>query len=163
MGLELGTLHAIIIKQKSLPNSLIRKEVVNMPLFPDAVILDVDLSRKSIEKRIISGEVYRLYPGGSALGCYLILQEGMDARIDPFAPEALMAFSVSPTVGLPFAGNSRRKAADFRGRSGSAPPGRSGLPLWGYAAKRRASHGPFDGNFPPGTGKPDRYECPPGQ
>ena len=78
-----------------------------MPLFPDAVILDVDLSRKSIEKRVLSGEIYRLYPGGSALGCYLILQEGMDAKIDPFAPEALMAFSVSPTVGLPFAGNSR--------------------------------------------------------
>ena len=46
-----------------------------MPLFPDAVIIDVDLGKKTVEKRTLSGEVYRLYPGGSALGCYLILQE----------------------------------------------------------------------------------------
>lgn len=78
-----------------------------MPLFPDAVILDVDLSKMTIEKRTLSGEIYRLYPGGSALGCYLILQEGMDPMIDPLDPNALMTFSVSPTVGLPFAGNSR--------------------------------------------------------
>lgn len=78
-----------------------------MPLFPDALIIDVDLTAGTVSKRTIPGEVYRLYPGGSALGCYLIITEGMDPAIDPFSPDALMAFSVSPLTGLPFAGNSR--------------------------------------------------------
>ena len=78
-----------------------------MPLFPDAVIVDVDLTAGKVSKRTLPGEIYRLYPGGSALGCYLIMSEGMDPKLDPFSPEALIAFSASPLTGLPFAGNSR--------------------------------------------------------
>ena len=78
-----------------------------MPLFPDATILDINLSTGSIAKRTLPGELYRLYPGGSALGCYLIMSEGMDPCIDALSPDALMAFSASPLAGLPFAGNSR--------------------------------------------------------
>jgi aldehyde:ferredoxin oxidoreductase len=43
--------------------------------FPDAVILDVDLSLGKITTRKVPGEIYRLYPGGSSLGLYLALQE----------------------------------------------------------------------------------------
>lgn len=78
-----------------------------MITFPEAKILDVNLTNGEINTRTVPGEVYRLYPGGSALGCYLILQEKMNPSINPLSPDALMAFSVSPTVGLPFSGNSR--------------------------------------------------------
>lgn len=61
--------------------------------FPDAKILDIDLAKGEIKTRIIPGETYRLYPGGSALGLYLILQE-MDPKVEPFSPENLLVFSV---------------------------------------------------------------------
>lgn len=37
-----------------------------MTNFPDAKILDVDLTSGKIETKTIPGETYRLYPGGSA-------------------------------------------------------------------------------------------------
>ena len=74
--------------------------------FPDAKILDVDLTSGNIKTRVLSGEVYRLYPGGSALGLYLILQE-MDPKVDPLSPENMLVFSVSPLTGLPVSGTSR--------------------------------------------------------
>lgn len=75
-------------------------------MFPDARILDVDLSSGELKTVIIPGETYRLYPGGSALALYLIMRE-MDPKVDPLGPDALMAFTVSPLTGLPFSGNSR--------------------------------------------------------
>ena len=74
--------------------------------FPDARILDVDLTTGKISTRVLPGEVYRLYPGGSALGLYLILQE-MDPKVDPLSPENMLVFSVSPLTGLPVSGTSR--------------------------------------------------------
>ncbi|MFX1575434.1 MAG: aldehyde ferredoxin oxidoreductase family protein [Promethearchaeota archaeon] len=76
------------------------------PTFPDATILDIDLTNKHISKRILSGDVHRLYPGGSALGVYLMLQE-MKPKTDPYAPDNLLIFSVSPLTGLPISGTSR--------------------------------------------------------
>ncbi|SDK13992.1 aldehyde ferredoxin oxidoreductase family protein [Natronincola ferrireducens] len=75
-------------------------------IFPNAKILDVDLTSKEISMREIPGETYRLYPGGSALGLYLILQE-MEAGIDPLSPENMLVFSVSALTGLPVSGQSR--------------------------------------------------------
>ncbi len=74
--------------------------------FPDATILDIDLTNKQISKKTLSGDVYRLYPGGSALGVYLMLKE-MKPKTDPYAPDNLLIFSVSPFTGLPISGTSR--------------------------------------------------------
>jgi len=74
--------------------------------FPDATILDVDLTSGKISKRNLSGDIYKLYPGGSALGLYLILQE-QKPNVDPFSPDNLLVFSVSPLTGLSVSGTSR--------------------------------------------------------
>lgn len=77
-----------------------------MILFPDARILDIDLTMKEIKTRRLPGEVYRQYPGGSTLGLYLILQE-MKPVIEPLSPENMLILSVSPLTGLPISGQSR--------------------------------------------------------
>ena len=77
-----------------------------MSLFPDGKILDINLSNKEVAKRTIPGDIYRLYPGGSALGVYLILQE-MPAGVDPLSPDNMLIFSVSPFTGLNISGLSR--------------------------------------------------------
>ncbi|KUO68844.1 MAG: aldehyde:ferredoxin oxidoreductase [Clostridia bacterium BRH_c25] len=77
-----------------------------MNLFPNARILEIDLSNRKIATRIIPGETYRLYPGGSALGVYLMLQD-MKPGIDPLSPENMLVFSVSALTGLPISGISR--------------------------------------------------------
>ncbi len=74
--------------------------------FPSARILDIDLAKKSIDVITLPGEIYRRYPGGSALGVYLILQE-MEPGIDPLSPDNMLIFSVSPLTGLPISGQSR--------------------------------------------------------
>ena len=74
--------------------------------FPDATILDVDLTSGKISKRNHSGDIYKLYPGGSALGVYLMLQE-QKPNVDPFSPDNLLVFSVSPLTGLSVSGTSR--------------------------------------------------------
>ena len=79
-------------------------------LFPEAKILDVNLADGRVLTRTLDSETYRLYPGGSALALYLILSE-MDPGVDPLSPESMLVFAVSPTVGLPFAGNSRMVVA----------------------------------------------------
>jgi aldehyde:ferredoxin oxidoreductase len=74
--------------------------------FPEASILDVDLTNKKTTKKILPGEIYKQYPGGTALGAYLMLQE-MKPGVDPFSPDNLLVFSVSPFTGLPVSGTSR--------------------------------------------------------
>ena len=75
-------------------------------VFPDAKILDVDLTNGKIEKKTIPGEVYRRYPGGSSLGLYILLNE-MDPKVDPLSPENILVLSVSPLVGFPISGANR--------------------------------------------------------
>lgn len=77
-----------------------------MGMFPDANILDINLSTKEIKKRLLDGETYRKYPGGSSLGVYLLMQE-MDPKADALSPENPLIFSVSPLTGLPMSGLSR--------------------------------------------------------
>ena len=75
-------------------------------VFPDAKILYVDLTSGKIEKRVIPGEVYRLYPGGSSLGLYILLNE-MDPKVEPLSPDNILVLSVSPLVGFPISGANR--------------------------------------------------------
>ncbi|HBW34187.1 aldehyde ferredoxin oxidoreductase family protein [Desulfosporosinus sp. BICA1-9] len=77
-----------------------------MNIFPDAKILEVNLSTSIITTRLLSGEIYRLYPGGSALGVYLLLQE-MEPENDALSPANTLIFTVSPLTGLPISGSSR--------------------------------------------------------
>ncbi len=77
-----------------------------MNIFPEAKIIDVDLSKEKITKKTIPGEIYRLYPGGSALGLYLLLQE-MESGVEPLSPENILVMAVSPLTGLPISGTSR--------------------------------------------------------
>ncbi len=74
--------------------------------FPDAKILDINLTNQEVTIKSLPGEIYRLYPGGSSLGSYLLLQE-MEAGIDPFSPDNMLIFTVSPLTGLPISGQSR--------------------------------------------------------
>ena len=77
-----------------------------MSEFPEARILDVDLNNGKIEKRTLPADTYRLYPGGSALGLYLLLQD-MPAGVDPLSPGNILVMAVSPLTGLPISGLSR--------------------------------------------------------
>ena len=77
-----------------------------MSEFPDARILDVDLTNGAIAAKFLEGSVYRLYPGGSSLGLYLALQE-MKPGMDPLSPDNMLIFSVSALTGLPISGQSR--------------------------------------------------------
>jgi aldehyde:ferredoxin oxidoreductase len=81
-----------------------------MELFPEAKVLDVNLTTGEIVTRTLDSETYRLYPGGSALALYLIMRD-MAPTVEALSPDNLLAFAVSPLVGLPFTGNSRMVAA----------------------------------------------------
>lgn len=75
-------------------------------MIKDARILTVDLTDESCRVETLPAEIYRKYPGGSALGMYLMLQR-MDPKAEPLSPENLLIFSVSPLTGIPISGQSR--------------------------------------------------------
>lgn len=75
-------------------------------MFQNARILYINLTDKTTQVRELDGETYRKYPGGSALGMYLMLKE-MDPAAEPLSPDNLLIFSVSPLVGFPVSGQSR--------------------------------------------------------
>ncbi len=77
-----------------------------MNMFKDAQILRIDLTTKTVKKDTIDGETYKKYPGGSALGMYLMLKE-MNPEVDPLSPENMLIFSVAPLTGIPISGQSR--------------------------------------------------------
>lgn len=72
----------------------------------DAHYLDVDLTKGTVTPKVLPESIYRLYPGGSALAAYLLLQE-MPAGVDPLGPENMLVCAVSPLANLPIAGISR--------------------------------------------------------
>ena len=74
-----------------------------------ATVFHVDLTRGSIESRIVPEDVYRKYPGGSALAAYLLLQH-MPAGADPLGPDNVLVMAVSPLTGLAISGQSRMTA-----------------------------------------------------
>ena len=75
-------------------------------MIKDARILTIDLTEESFQVETLPAEIYRKYPGGSALGMYLLLHN-MDPNVDPLSPENLLIFSVSPLTGIPISGQSR--------------------------------------------------------
>jgi aldehyde:ferredoxin oxidoreductase len=74
-----------------------------------ATIYHVDLTRGTIETRTLPEELYRKFPGGSALAAYLVL-EAMPAGADPLGPDNVLAMAVSPLTGLAISGQSRMTA-----------------------------------------------------
>jgi aldehyde:ferredoxin oxidoreductase len=71
-----------------------------------ARLLDVDLTEGTVSRRELPEEIFRLYPGGSSLATYLLLQE-MPGGVDPLGPENLLVFATSPLANVPIAGVSR--------------------------------------------------------
>jgi len=74
-----------------------------------ATVYHVDLTRGTIETRTLPEDVYRKYPGGSALAAYLVLQ-AIPAGADPLGPDNVLAMAVSPLTGLAISGQSRMTA-----------------------------------------------------
>ncbi len=74
--------------------------------FPSARILEINLADKTYDVKELAGEIYRKYPGGSALGMYLLLKN-LKPGVDPLSPDNLLIFSVSPLTGMPISGQSR--------------------------------------------------------
>ncbi|MBI3105987.1 MAG: aldehyde ferredoxin oxidoreductase family protein [Candidatus Rokubacteria bacterium] len=74
-----------------------------------ATVYHVDLTRGSIETRTVPEDVYRKYPGGSALAAYLLLQT-IPAGADPLGPDNVLVMAVSPLTGLAISGQSRMTA-----------------------------------------------------
>jgi len=77
-----------------------------MKPFPEARILEVDLSSNEVTSSVLPSEVHRLYPGGSALAVYLIAHR-MKAGTDALGPDNVLVFAVSALTGLPAPGLSR--------------------------------------------------------
>jgi len=77
-----------------------------MSTFPEARVLDINLSQGTVTVKTIPGQIYRLYPGGSALGLYLLLNE-LEAGVEALSPDNILVMAVSPLTGLPISGLSR--------------------------------------------------------
>lgn len=75
-------------------------------MIKDARILRIDLTSRTTTVDTLPAEIYAKYPGGSALGMYLMLKE-MDPKVEPLSPENMLIFSVSPLTGIPISGQSR--------------------------------------------------------
>jgi aldehyde:ferredoxin oxidoreductase len=74
-----------------------------------ATVHQVDLTGGIIETRTLPEDVYRKYPGGSALAAYLLLK-AMPAGADPLGPDNVLVMAVSPLTGLAISGQSRMTA-----------------------------------------------------
>lgn len=75
-------------------------------IFPKAKILTVNLNEGTTETGELESDIYRRYPGGSALGVYLLMKN-IKPCIDPLSSGNVLIFSVSPLTGLPIGGLSR--------------------------------------------------------
>src|SRR5688572_20390124 len=74
-----------------------------------ATVYHVDLTAGRIETKTIPEDVYRKYPGGSALAAYLLTQT-MKPGADALGPDNVLVMAVSPLTGLPISGQSRMTA-----------------------------------------------------
>jgi aldehyde:ferredoxin oxidoreductase len=74
-----------------------------------ATIHHVDLTRGTVETKTLPENVYRRYPGGSALAAYLVLQSTKPGA-DPLGPDNVLVMAVSPLTGLAISGQSRMTA-----------------------------------------------------
>ena len=74
-----------------------------------ATIHHVDLTRGTVETKTLPEDVYRRYPGGSALAAYLVMQQ-IQPGADPLGPDNVLVMAVSPLTGLAISGQSRMTA-----------------------------------------------------
>jgi aldehyde:ferredoxin oxidoreductase len=74
-----------------------------------ATVFHVDLTQGRIATETIPEDVYRRYPGGSALAAYLLMQH-IPAGADPLGPDNVLVMAVSPLTGLAISGQSRMTA-----------------------------------------------------
>jgi aldehyde:ferredoxin oxidoreductase len=74
-----------------------------------ATVHHVDLTRGTVETKSLPEDVYRRYPGGSALAAYLLLHT-MPKGADPLGPDNVLVMAVSPLTGLAISGQSRMTA-----------------------------------------------------
>ncbi|MGI6258035.1 MAG: aldehyde ferredoxin oxidoreductase family protein [Anaerovoracaceae bacterium] len=105
-------------------------------MMENARILYVDLTKRSTMVKELDKEIYRKYPGGSALGMYIMLKE-MDAEVDPLSPENMLIFSVSPLAGFPISGQSRMNVTAKSPLTGTAGDSQVG----GYIAPHVKGNG----------------------
>lgn len=98
-------------------------------MFQDGKILEIDLTSGTVNKKTLPGDIYRLYPGGSALGLYLMMQDYIPGT-DALDPGNILVFSVSPLTGLPISGISRMNVTARSPLTGTAGDSQSG----GYIA-----------------------------
>jgi aldehyde:ferredoxin oxidoreductase len=69
-------------------------------------ILHVNLSTGSLEIEHPQDNFYRKYIGGSMMGMYYILRD-LPPGSDPYGPENVLTFMISPLTGAPVSGQSR--------------------------------------------------------
>jgi aldehyde:ferredoxin oxidoreductase len=74
-----------------------------------ATVYHVDLTGGTVQTTTLPEDVYRRYPGGSALAAYLVWQS-IPAGADPLGPDNVLALAVSPLTGLAISGQSRMTA-----------------------------------------------------
>src|SRR5512135_1226879 len=80
-----------------------------MPFGYTGRILRVDLARGSITTQVLDVETYRMYPGGKALGAYLLLSE-LPAHVDPLGPENILILANGLLTAAPFSTATRFSA-----------------------------------------------------
>ena len=90
-----------------------------------AKIWFVDLSASRIWTETLEDSLVRRYPGGSALGLYLLFKY-LPQGIDPFSAENVLVFSVSPATGLAIPGQSRMNACALSPLTGGIGDSQSG-------------------------------------
>ncbi|HED24576.1 MAG TPA: aldehyde:ferredoxin oxidoreductase, partial [Firmicutes bacterium] len=94
-------------------------------MFPEAKILDVNLTTGKIDTVTLPGNIHKQYPGGSSLGMYFLLKE-TEPGIDPLSEDNILVFSVSPLTGLPISGQSRMTVTTKSPLTGGAGDSQAG-------------------------------------
>jgi aldehyde:ferredoxin oxidoreductase len=74
-----------------------------------ATVYHVELTAGRIRTETIPEDVYRRYPGGSALATYLLMRT-IAPGADPLGPDNVLVMAVSPLTGLAISGQSRMTA-----------------------------------------------------
>lgn len=72
-------------------------------------ILWVDLTHGTIRVETLDEDTYRLYPGGKALGAYLLLRH-LPANVDPLGPDNVLVLASGLLTGAPFSTATRFSA-----------------------------------------------------
>lgn len=80
-----------------------------MPHGYSGKLLRIDLTRGAITTQVLDEATYRLYPGGKALGAYILLRE-LAPRLDPLGPDNILILANGVLTGAPFSTATRFSA-----------------------------------------------------